>query len=248
MPRPEKYGSAIEYYTEDEIYKYTRNTHIRKIQQKMTIKCLEYLELKNGNILDIGCGSGFSMDSIINYCTENEIDYKLIGIDINKNMLKVCQNIIKETLICCDIAKDLPFFPGSFDYIISISCINWLLYPTNKEKVVDRLKSFFSFLFPILKKDGTAIFQFYFESKWQYKLLLKEARKSGFLANILADGEGKNKKYYLFLDQTRKKRKIKFMDESENIKNKKKKISEDSSSEIFEEKKTKKNKKRRRKK
>ncbi|KRH91924.1 deoxyhypusine hydroxylase monooxygenase, partial [Pseudoloma neurophilia] len=212
MARPEKSSSALEYYTEEETEKYTRNKHIRKIQTQMTQKCIEILEMGDGVILDIGCGSGHSLTAIQDYSIEQNIKNTIIGLDINDNMLKLCKNE-EVSLICYDIGNGLPFFPGSFDYIISISCLQWLFYPINKEKIEDRIKKFFFSLYSVMKRESSACFQIYFESKWQIELLLKIIKKTGFIGGLIREGEGKKQKYFLLLDCIKKKRKIKFIEE-----------------------------------
>lgn len=222
MVRPEKSCSALEYYTDEETLKYTRNNHIRKIQMQMTRRAMEIIEMKDGWVLDIGCGSGHSLTAVQQFVEENVTKNIIIGFDINANMLRLCDNE-GISLICDDIGKGLPFLPGSFDYIISISCLQWLFYPIDKEKVETRIKSFFSSLYAVMKRDATACFQLYFEARWQVELLMRIVRRTGFIGGLIKDGEGKRQKYFLLIELVNKKRKIKYITDELLKKNKKRK-------------------------
>lgn len=237
MVRPEKSNSAVEYYTDEETQKYTRNNHIRKIQMEMAWRAMEIIEMKDGWVLDIGCGSGHSLSAIQKYVEENETKNTIVGLDLNQNMLRLCDNE-GVSLICDDMGKGLPFFPGSFDYIISISCLQWLFYPIDKEKVESRIKSFFSSLYYVMKRDASACFQLYFEAKWQAQLLIQIVKRTGFIGGLIRDGEGKKQKHFLIIDLKRKNRKIHFITDEFLKKNKKKKSVEieSDSSEIFSDK------------
>ena len=79
----------------------------------------------------------------------------------------------------------LPFRPGTFDGIISISALQWLCYADSSEQhPIHRLNRFFSSLYTILKKDARAVLQFYPENSEQAVLIAQAASKVGF-AGIL---------------------------------------------------------------
>ena len=75
----------------------------------------------------------------------------------------------------------LPFRPGTFDGVISISALQWLCYSdsSNQDPKL-RLNRFFSSLYMILKKDARAVLQFYPESPEQAVLISQCASKVGF--------------------------------------------------------------------
>ncbi|MHA1473114.1 MAG: hypothetical protein ACTSQW_08465, partial [Promethearchaeota archaeon] len=61
--RPEEmYQSVSDYFKGDTLSQYARSKNIMRIQEKITIRALELLELKQERslILDAGCGSGFA--------------------------------------------------------------------------------------------------------------------------------------------------------------------------------------------
>ena len=60
--RPEDiFENPIDYYTKDTLVQYATSKNIMRIQEKITRRALELLniEIKNSLILDAGCGPGF---------------------------------------------------------------------------------------------------------------------------------------------------------------------------------------------
>lgn len=193
------------YYTE----KYNKKSTIIT-QTKIMNRCLEILN-KKGMILDVGCGSGILQGD------------KWMGIDISKNLLKTSEKPL--CLINGDIGNGLPFKPGTFDGIVSVSCIQWLLYTFKKEHNRDlRLYNFFKSLYSILKRDGKAVLQFY-PQKGDMEIFMKVAKKVGFNGGVIIDNEGTRKvKYYLVLECYDKERYKKRKNASKKKDNKKIKI------------------------
>jgi len=154
--RPEdKYSNVKVYYDKENIEKYANSKSLMRIQEKITIRTLELLDLPvhDSLILDLGCGAGF----VGMYLTE--VGYKTIAIDIISEFLRYYD--IKElNPILADMCT-LPFRPETFDAIISISALQWVYrYPQNKNNklaLINLAKSVYS----ILKPDTKAIFQFY---------------------------------------------------------------------------------------
>ena len=101
-----------------------------------------------------------------------------------------------------DMGQGLPFRPGTFDGVISISALQWLCYSSSSDQDPKlRLNRFFSSLYSVLKRDAKAILQFYPESAEQAYLIAQAASKVGFAGGILVDypNSTKAKKYYLCL-------------------------------------------------
>lgn len=215
MARPELKNLPTQFYTDEEVEKYDRNKRVVHIQRKMTAKCYELINCASGVILDIGCGTGHSIGALKEYekgCNEEaenvpnrSMEMFVIGLDINRNMLLTCKNKdLGAELVQLDIGDSLPFQPASFDGIISVSCIQWLFYASNTEKIEKRLYTFFSSMYAALKREASACLQFYYEGKWQVDLLMKMSRRVGFVGGVVIDGEGKNTKYYLVLNMIMK--------------------------------------------
>lgn len=103
-------------------------------------------------------------------------------------------------LLLSDMGDGLPFRPGSFDYAISVSAIQWLC---NKDKTVhnpiQRLSRFFTSLYAILNTGGRAVFQFYPANESQKTLIMQQALRAGFTGGVLIDYPESKKKMKLYL-------------------------------------------------
>lgn len=105
-------------------------------------------------------------------------------------------------LIHHDMGLGLPFRPGSFDGVISISALQWLCYSDSSDQDPKlRLNRFFSSLYAVLKKDARAVLQFYPETPEQAVLISQCASRVGFAGGLVVDypNSAKSKKFYLCL-------------------------------------------------
>jgi len=153
---------------------------------------------KTAYILDIGCGSGLSGEVL------EECGHYWVGCDISRSMLNVANDKDSESgdLVEADMGQGLPFRPGTFDGVISISALQWLCYSDASDQDPKlRLNRFFSTLYSVLKKDARAVLQFYPENAEQAVLIAQCASKVGFAGRIVIDypNSTKAKKYYLCL-------------------------------------------------
>jgi len=200
MKRPEHILPAEIFYNELEAKKYTSNTRMIQAQYELTERAIEILRIpeeKIALILDIGCGSGLSGEVL------SEHGHLWVGLDISKAMLSIArENEAKGDVMECDIGQGFSFRPGTFDYAISISAIQWLC---NAEKSchdpIKRLKSFFESVYKCLVIGGRCCFQFYPDNPEQVDLISNAALKVGFTGGVVIDfpNSTKAKKYYLFL-------------------------------------------------
>ena len=166
----------------------------------MAQRCVEILAIPEGKeclILDIGCGSGLS-GSVL-----TEHGYEWIGVDISPSMLQVAKaNEVEGDIINLDIGQGFSFRPGSFDYAISVSALQWLCIAEKScYNVVRRLKNFFVSLYKCLAIGARCAFQFYPANSEQINLITKAALENGFTGGVVVDypHSTKKKKYYLFL-------------------------------------------------
>lgn len=200
MSRPEGTRPPELYYDETEARKYNSSSRIINIQAEITQRAIEMLGLPDRPcyVLDVGCGSGLSGEAL------EEAGHYWVGCDISASMLEVADERDCETgdLIHADMGQGLPFRPGTFDGVISISALQWLCYSESSEQDPKlRLNRFFSSLYSVLKKDAKAVLQFYPENPEQAVLIAQAASKVGFAGGVVVDypNSSKAKKYYLVL-------------------------------------------------
>eukprot|EP01132_Coremiostelium_polycephalum_P007558 gene7558-9292_t len=201
MSRPEHIAPPEIFYNDVEAKKYSQNTRIIEIQTQMSDRAYELLaipdEISGLMLLDIGCGSGISGDVITDY------GHHWIGCDISKDMLDVAlDREVEGDVVLRDMGQGLPFRPGTFDGVISISAIQWLC---NAEKSHHnprkRLMVFFQSLFSVLTRGGKAVLQFYPENAAQMEMITTSAMRCGFTGGLVVDypNSTKAKKYFLVL-------------------------------------------------
>ncbi len=126
-----------------------------------------------------------------------------VGLDISQSMLNIArENDAEGDLINSDIGQGFAFRPGTFDYAVSISVIQWLC---NAEKSCHnpyrRLKTFFQSIYNCLNIGARCCFQIYPDNPQQLDMITNSALENGFTGGIVVDypHSTKAKKYYLFL-------------------------------------------------
>jgi len=111
------------------------------IFEKRIAQILDKKYLKNKTVLEIGCGYGNLLQAF------RELEYRVIGIDIDNDSGKICKEKNIE-FHKCDVEKNrLPFNNNSIDNIV---CIH----------LMEHLKNIHRFLkecYRILKKQGTIV-------------------------------------------------------------------------------------------
>lgn len=91
---------------------------------------LPLMDQNNGNVLDMGCGSGLDMYLIKKY-HQNK---KVYGTDISIKLLIEARRVSNE-LVCADIAK-LPFKSGVFSIVIMNGVFNLI---SDKKKMLEEV-------------------------------------------------------------------------------------------------------------
>lgn len=137
-------------------YNLMSNNDVRKGYNKVAEKYFEARDLfesnkyldklinilpKGSTILDIGCGAGVPIDS---YLTSK--GYKVTGIDISEKQIELARKNVPQAefeLKDMSLLKDQEY---SIDAVVSF----YAIFHTPREKHLDLLKKFYSFL----KKDG----------------------------------------------------------------------------------------------
>ena len=197
--RPEDiYSNVNVYYNKENISKYANSKSLMRIQEKMTIRALELLDLpeQNSLILDLGCGVGFVGMYL------NEVGYKTVGIDIISEFLRYYE--IKElNPIIADMCI-LPFKPETFDAIVSISALQWVYRDFNSKSNKLALKNLAKSVYSVLKPQSKAIFQFYPKNDMMMDLIGKMfIEHTSFRGGFMIDNPNspKKRKIYLILNK-----------------------------------------------
>ncbi|UCC21293.1 MAG: class I SAM-dependent methyltransferase [Promethearchaeota archaeon] len=132
-------------------------------------------------ILDLGCGTGYSSEVLI------QNGFRVVGVDILNDMLskarekkKISKELKKLELILADI-NNLPIRNNSVDYIISISSYNFIIHGLeNYGEKVKLLNNTGKNLNNFLKNKGRVVIEFYPKDDNELKIFNKSFINNGF--------------------------------------------------------------------
>ncbi|TFF95345.1 MAG: class I SAM-dependent methyltransferase, partial [Promethearchaeota archaeon] len=192
--RPEeKYPDVRDYYKGKTLSDYAMSKSKMRIQEKITRRSLDLLELKEGSlILDAGCGPGFSSILL------KEMGYKTVALDLISDFLYFYE-LREVNPIVADMTL-IPLRDGIFDGIISISALQWVFRDLNdnsmRNSMINLVKSFER----VLKPAGKIVIQFYPKND----SLMTEVGKifndyTNLNGNFLIDNPDSPKKRRIFL-------------------------------------------------
>jgi len=156
----EEYEDPNDFYTKEEAERYDQSSGMRKTQEEITSILLALLDTQpnlEDKILDIGCGTGFSLTYL------KSLGYKnLVGIDPAKEMINLANK--KELNVFMggffDLNK-LPLEKNSFDLIISVSALQWVISNKEEMEIKNIIKKIGKDMFNLLSKTGVCVIQFY---------------------------------------------------------------------------------------
>ena len=193
--RPEElYEKVSDYFKGETLSWYAKSKNIMRIQEKITMRALEILELKEDRalILDAGSGPGFASAYL------KEIGCNVVALDIISEFLTFYD--IKEfNLIVSDMSLT-PFRKESFDAVISISALQWIYREINNNMMENNLINLFQSLFNILKSNRKAIFQFYPKNNEIMEEIGKMiTENTKFKGSFIVDNPNNPKKRKIFL-------------------------------------------------
>lgn len=188
--RPEEYlQSPIDYYTDEEVERYSRSGGMRRAQEKIAYRVLELLGLEKGSsLLDFGSGPGYTAEI---YRLEG---YKVACLDLVPKMVeKAKEKGFKAYL--GDMREVRKAFPKrKFDGGVSVSALQWIKDKGEIEKVAEGIYS-------VLKKKGKIVIQFYPKSEEELNEVAHIFCREGFKGEIITDWPKvpKNRVVYLVL-------------------------------------------------
>ena len=193
--RPEeRYENVMDYFNRETLSKYATSKSMMKIQERITIRALELLDLKKVNclILDAGCGPGFT-----SICLK-ELGYNVVALDLISEFLYF-YDLRELNPLAADMCLP-PFQSNSFDAIISISVLQWIYRDMNNEKMRLRLLNLTKSFERILKPESKIVFQFYPKNKE----IMEEIGKiftdnTELIGNFVIDNPNNPKKRKIFL-------------------------------------------------
>ncbi|MFX1454552.1 MAG: class I SAM-dependent methyltransferase [Promethearchaeota archaeon] len=194
-PRPEEeYEKVTDYFKDDILNQYATSKSMARIQQKITKRALELLNLKKNKnlILDAGCGPGFAAFYL------KEMGYKIVALDLISEFLTFYE-INDINPINADMCFP-PFKQNIFDAIISISALQWIYRDINDDLMSSMIKSLFKAFFQILRPNSKALLQFYPRNKE----IIEEIGKiitihTDFKGEFIIDNPNNKKKRKIFL-------------------------------------------------
>ncbi|MFX1337740.1 MAG: class I SAM-dependent methyltransferase [Promethearchaeota archaeon] len=193
--RPEEiYEKVTEYFKGKTLLNYARSKSLMRIQEKITIRSLELLDLKKkeGLILDAGCGPGFTSIYL------KEIGYNVVALDLISEFLSF-YNIRELNPLAADISF-MPFQPNIFDAIISISALQWIYRELKNETMEYKLINLATCINNILKSNSKAIFQFYPKNNLIMEAIGKIFTKhTDLIGDFVIDNPDNAKKRRIFL-------------------------------------------------
>ncbi|MFX0058453.1 MAG: class I SAM-dependent methyltransferase, partial [Candidatus Heimdallarchaeota archaeon] len=141
----------------------------------------DFLKEKQYLILDLGCGTGFSTEILL------QKGFRVIGVDLLTDMIskavikkQFLPSVKKLEYLLADI-NFLPIRNNSIDHIISISTYNFITY--GKEGFRERSKTVNNsakYLHKVIKFNGRIIIEFYPKDEEELNLFISSFINNGF--------------------------------------------------------------------
>ncbi len=193
--RPEElFENVKDYFNSENIKKYAKSKSMMRIQEKITMRALELLEIRSSKIriLDAGCGPGFAALYL------KEIGFEIVALDIISDFL-ICYNLTEVNPLVADMCY-LPFKPNSFDAIISISALQWIFRDIYNKKMEALLIKLTKSFYKTLKNNSKAVIQFYPKNnEIMEKIGNLFISNTNFKGNFIIDNPNNAKKRKIFL-------------------------------------------------
>ena len=179
---------------------YDSSIWMERNQKKTTLLCLQYLyderldKLEKPDflkdepscILDLGCGTGFSTEILL------ESGFRVVGVDVLHDMIskvKNKKNHMKNQNNLELILADINFIPlrrSSINHVISISAYNFITHKAEsireKTKIANNTAKY---LYTLLKPNGRIIIEFYPKDDNELDMFSSSFKTNGFTGFVV---------------------------------------------------------------
>ena len=169
--------------------------------------CKEIQEILT--VLDLGIGPNTYHD------VYDELkNISVFGVDVSGEMLRLASPNIQSSYINSDISQNWCFRPGTFDLVISVSCIQWLFTSSNPRGLERNVQELIQKTVNVLKRNGVGVFQFHFtddslngddvntkNSKGDKEIhrLINTLKRTKINYKLVSDSQSRKRKIFLIL-------------------------------------------------
>jgi len=186
--RPEEYlVNPAFYYTDEEVESYARSGGMRRAQERLAARVLDFLDLKKSSkILDIGAGPGYTAG------VYRANGHEVTCIDLIPKMVEKAKEKGFKS-VQGDMRDLKKLFPKSkYNAVVSVSALQWIKGKEDLKRVAEGI-------YYVLSSGGRIVIQFYPKSKEEAKSICKIFNESGFNGDLVIENEDIPKNRTVFL-------------------------------------------------
>ena len=197
----QEFENPNDFYTKEESERYENSSGMKNTQILLTKIALELSgfekeQFSSLKVLDIGCGTGFSLEYLKSIGFKN-----LKGIDPSKEMIKISKS--KGFNVQLLGFEDLKKLNGNFDLIISISALQWVTSNKQGLELKNIIKKIGKQINLLLDKNGVFVVQFYESSEESLENIISAFERCSLTVGKYYYNEKSIKKRKLFLKLTK---------------------------------------------
>ncbi len=198
----EEYENPNDFYIKKEAERYDLSSGMKKTQEELTSILLSLSKAHISNkdrILDIGCGTGFSISYL------KSLGYKnVVGIDPAIEMINIAKRKKLNVKVggFLDLGA-LAFQKNSFDLIISVSSLQWVISNKKELEIKNIIKKIGKDVFNLLSEKGAFAIQFYPGNELVFDVVASAFERCDFNVRkfIYNEASIKKKKFILILNK-----------------------------------------------
>ncbi|MEI8364458.1 MAG: class I SAM-dependent methyltransferase [archaeon] len=198
----EEHEDPNSFYTREEAERYDQSSGMRKTQEELTSILLALLDTepnKEDKILDIGCGTGFSLTYLKSLGYES-----LVGIDVAHEMINIAKKKNLDVFVggFLDLNK-LSLEKNNFNLIISVSALQWVISNKEEMEIKNIIKKIGKNVFSLLSENGVCVIQFYPKDEKTFEIVTSAFERCNFYVNkfIYNEKSIKKRKFILVLNK-----------------------------------------------